>query len=388
MNIKTRKCPVCGNKEVDILYRQKFAAMEGISFLNKYDVVCCQQCGFLYADGIPSQVEFNEYYTNASKYEKPRVVDHVHNQEKYDKTFLFSEQALERIGEKQENKSIVDVGCSTGDYLLYLKAKGYENLCGIDPSEQCVEYMKEQGINATCNTLDQISGEDKYDIVRFSEVMEHIVDLNNSVEKLKLLMKPSGVLYVSMPYVEGFVKTDNAPYQEFSVEHINYFTLNSLKNLMTRHGLHLLDYCVTVTKAYSDLEALFVLGETENVEASDGKAYMLEYISKCEKIEKKITNTIHELAKKNIPLIVWGVGTFTQHQLECGELGKCNIKLFVDGNEHYQGKIYRGIPIQSPKTIVTNETILIASFHAQKAIEKEIREERKLNNPIVKLFDV
>ena len=37
--------------------------------IDGYDLVVCAACGTAFADGIPSQEEFDEYYRELSKYE-------------------------------------------------------------------------------------------------------------------------------------------------------------------------------------------------------------------------------------------------------------------------------------------------------------------------------
>ena len=67
--IAHRACPVCGNAEPTVLFRQDFAAVEMATPVTGYDVAVCQSCGAGYADGIPDQRAFDRYYRNMSKYE-------------------------------------------------------------------------------------------------------------------------------------------------------------------------------------------------------------------------------------------------------------------------------------------------------------------------------
>src|SRR5438045_2418497 len=66
---RKRPCPVCGSLESTQLFRQSFQEVSAVSFLNGYDVVICGQCGLGFADGIPAQDVFDQYYQENSKYE-------------------------------------------------------------------------------------------------------------------------------------------------------------------------------------------------------------------------------------------------------------------------------------------------------------------------------
>ena len=51
-----------------------------------------------------------------------------------------------------------------------------------------------------------------------------------------LALADNGLLYVDVPDVMQFGRTADAPFQEFSIEHVNYFSAKSLSNLMRAHG--------------------------------------------------------------------------------------------------------------------------------------------------------
>ena len=102
---------------------------------------------------------------------------------------------------------------------------------------ECINYLNKLGyINAYQATIDDLNNTSKrYDFIRLNTILEHIVELNGTIKNLKTLLNPSGYLYISVPNVMKFKDCKNAPFQEFSVEHINYFSINSLTNLMKRH---------------------------------------------------------------------------------------------------------------------------------------------------------
>ncbi|GAG55667.1 unnamed protein product [marine sediment metagenome] len=48
-----RNCPICSCSEKNLLFEQNFNN-KVISLMENYDVVLCKNCGFVYADNIPS----------------------------------------------------------------------------------------------------------------------------------------------------------------------------------------------------------------------------------------------------------------------------------------------------------------------------------------------
>ena len=63
---RPRGCPVCGSQAKEMLFRQQFAPVGPVA---GYAVVVCEQCGFAFADGIPSRAGFERCYRELSKYE-------------------------------------------------------------------------------------------------------------------------------------------------------------------------------------------------------------------------------------------------------------------------------------------------------------------------------
>ena len=64
-----RTCAVCGQQNKEPLFQQRFSNLSNGSLLSGYDVVACRECGFCFADHIPAQEAFDEYYEKMSKYE-------------------------------------------------------------------------------------------------------------------------------------------------------------------------------------------------------------------------------------------------------------------------------------------------------------------------------
>src|SRR6478735_8813677 len=124
-----RGCPICAATESSSLFYQRFEAIEGVSVIAGYDVVTCSHCGFAYADGIPDQARFDEYYRDVSKSE-------------YDSARMdvIAEVVAPLI--PNETARILDVGCASGRLLYLLARRGYHNVTGLDPSPGCVQTAR------------------------------------------------------------------------------------------------------------------------------------------------------------------------------------------------------------------------------------------------------
>jgi len=372
--ISKRKCPVCGNTEVKLMFTQEFAKIEGISFLSGYDVISCKKCNFVYASNIPEQAVFDEYYINANKYE--------HEIEQSDTITGKYEHIIKEIVHFEQNKTtpIVDIGCARSEILRSLQNLGFSNLTGIDPSVKNVEYLKNKGINGIHATIKTIDTAKQYKTVLFLAVLEHIQDLHQTLETLYAITAVNGMVIISVPDM-SVPASGEFPYQEFSREHINFFTEISLSNLMIKHGFHL----VFLKKERGELVGFF-RKESETVQKdTDGELKIQNYINQSKKCEDAIYANLQQYS--NTPVIIWGLGTFTQRLLVKNVFK--NITAMVDSNPQYAGKKYNDIDIIQPSELKKyKEPVLLAvSPRYIEAIEHTIKDEMKLENKIIKIHN-
>lgn len=389
-----RPCPICESSDNQLLFKQTFSALEN-NLLNSYEIVVCNKCGFCFSDKIPNQEVFDLYYKEMSKYEKP---DNDISESKYD--IRRFEQVVEYLNRNISNKNscIVEIGCSTGLLLSLLEKGGFNNLLGIDPSPTCAATVKKKyEIPALCGTITDLSSieNESVDLVILVGVLEHIRELDSALEEIIKVLKPDGKICIVVPDASQYLNGNDAPFQEFSVEHINFFGPGSLSNLMFRQNFSKIVIEQQVFEVnYNTLTPVIFsifrknLGENK-IYKYDGEtvANFKEYINVCHTRENYIQDKIKVINKHNEPLIIWGTGAQTLRLLANSDLSESNIIAFVDSNPKYQGKKLKGISIISPEEIKgMKETILISTRAYQHEIEHQIKTELKLMNKVIKLY--
>ena len=386
-----RDCPICSCPEKTFLYKQNFNNT-AISLIDNYDVVVCMNCGFVYAENIPSQASFNNYYELMSKYEfnyKDGIVSNDYI-DYFTKVVKFT---IPHINDK--NAKILDIGCSTGALLSIFKSNGYSNLLGVDPSPSCVRATKKlYNIKAIVNNISNFNTNEKFDLIILSAVLEHLVDLDSSMQKIWSLLKNQGLLFIEVPDAERFDSYISAPFQQFSIEHTNYFSQYSIKNLLSRFSFKIIKmHRGEATLNLTTDPDIFILSrktDEDDFQIRDDicELNIRNYINQCSKVSLDLRKIIrNKLLNKN-KIIVWGVGTHTQRLIGSG-LDLSKILFFVDSNEKYIGKKLKGIEIKSPGDIQEEVIpILISTYSYQEEITDQIREVLKLNNEIITLYSM
>ncbi|MES1223139.1 MAG: class I SAM-dependent methyltransferase, partial [Bacteroidota bacterium] len=238
--MEKRICPICSSKENELLFHQSFSDFSDITLLSSYDVVACSECGFCYSDKIPQQKVFDVYYRELSKYESKsdELYESPYDRNRFSIMVNYLKSFLDNPG-----LHIAEVGCATGFLLSLIKKEGYSNLTGIDPSPGCTAAAKKHyDIKVLTNTISNIElADNSVDVLILVGVLEHIRDLDDSLEKLWKLLRTGGKFFIVVPDGSQYFNGKDAPFQEFSVEHINFFGPGSLENLMKKNKFSKVD---------------------------------------------------------------------------------------------------------------------------------------------------
>lgn len=154
--------------------------------------------------------------------------------------------------EKYLNKkttSILDIGCGAGTLCLYLANKQYQTL-GVDISQkainQCQMSARALGLQKKARF---VSGNfltkkffQKFDLVIFTEVIEHLENDKLALKKIHSLLNKNGVLILSTP-------SQNAPLYKLGllkkfdreVGHLRRYKMEELTQIIKDQGFKIVD---------------------------------------------------------------------------------------------------------------------------------------------------
>ncbi|GAC1435563.1 MAG: hypothetical protein NVSMB68_07700 [Thermoanaerobaculia bacterium] len=392
-----RDCPICAGDARRVLFHQEFAAVDHATPITGYDVAVCGRCGGSYADGIPEQAAFDRYYREMSEYE---YAQREGAESEYDSRRLALIADLIAPHLASPDVRILDVGCASGRLLANLRDRGFAAVTGLDPSPACAAAAARlYAIDVRTMTLGEIAGTgEQFDAVIMVGVLEHLRELDNAFEHLRALLPPGGLLYVEVPDVTAFADWPNAPYQDFSTEHINFFSPVSLSNLMRRHGFarvfleqnHREQSYRTVMSNVSAVYRQEPVSREPRLEFDAHTATGLaRYLAQCEKDDERLHAAIDAVVDGGRRIVVWGVGTHTSRLMATSRLAEADIAAFVESNARYHGKTLHGRPIVPPAALRGHdEPVLISSRVFQKEIADQIRHGLGCPNELILLYNV
>ncbi len=392
-----RRCPVCGGNRGSFLHRQRFMLPVGHPLTSGYDVVCCGQCGFVYADIAATQTEYDQFYAQHSIYQSDLSSgggETPWDAKRLAETALYIDRFI-----TEKTGRILDVGCANGGLLKAFRQLQYVNLHGIDPSPACVENTRAYGFTATQGCLGRnLSDLGRFDVVCLSHVLEHVLDMDIAVEAVLTLVNPGGMCYVETPDVLRYAPFLKAPFQDFNTEHINHFsTVALVQTFQLRSGWKVVDVGTKeiLSSPGNPFPVCYALLQRDEritvpdcpARMSDLKLAVKDYIDLSNQLLVKIEANLKANLAPQMGFLVWGTGQLCMKLLVETSLSEANILSFVDGNAINWGQALKGISIKSPLDITdTHQPILIASLLNQAQIENDIRQKWKLTNPIIHLL--
>lgn len=350
-----------------------------------YEVVRCSCCGFHYAQQLPDVETFRAYYHSMSKYDAPGSVAPV-DQTRIAATVHFLE------GRIQKSERIADLGCGYGALLGGLKAAGWRQLQGLDPAPNAASSALKmfgvsnihRGLMSEAHTVLDLKS---VDLVCIMCVLEHLPRLREDMVQLLSSLRPGCKVLLEVPAIECFHIADCEPFGEFSLEHIQFFDMNSLSNLMRSLGAYelALELLHLPMVASGDMLGLFEWGGSflpESHFQSSPHDAMGAYIAAS---QSQLAQALQRVPAG--PLIVYGAGSHTARLLaHLDRIPGCEVCGIVDSNPNLEGKRMGRWTVRSPASILETPQIpiLVSSFRAQEAIASQLRQFAP--NPLVRLY--
>lgn len=221
------QCPVCSSTERKVVFRRF-----------EINIVQCNKCTCGYAEKFP--VDTADIYSNAD-YLPIAQSDYLDNVD-YRKQ-RFGTERLELIAEYFDNPSsksrLLDAGCGTGWFLELAKKAGYQVL-GQEQSRGLAEFTaKRLGIKVWDSKLTKIDKKEQFDVITLFDVIEHVPNPEEIIRSIYSHLNERGIAVFFTPNLDsfGFQHLKEHSSLVMPVEHLFYFTPDSLRNIIERVGL-------------------------------------------------------------------------------------------------------------------------------------------------------
>ena len=185
-----------------------------------------------------TQVVYTEGITSASAF-SPALMKHRHEQ---------IEEFLQRFG--LIGKKVLEVGSGDGHVMAIITELG-SHAFGIEPSSKMAEMSAAKGLSIIHGFMTQSNhiSEGPFDAFVSFHVMEHIPDLGDFVRGIRENLVPGGVGMIEVPSLEQILEGNL--FYEFFPDHLNYFTLRTLRLTLEVHGFEVIETRRTLNGAHN-----------------------------------------------------------------------------------------------------------------------------------------
>ncbi len=227
-------CPICNGKHFlpHLKVKDETVTREIFSILK------CANCTFLVTSPQPDESIIGKYYESNSYISHAKssaqILDKIY--------FLARKLALRnkrQLIEKYTDKgSILDFGCGTGSFLNYMKLHNWHSM-GIEPSDKARKITEELGINVKKNLANL--PEQKFNVITLWHVLEHIHELNTTLDSLTHILAQNGTIFIAVPNHKSYDSIHyNSKWAAYDVpRHLWHFNQNNISDLAANHNLEI-----------------------------------------------------------------------------------------------------------------------------------------------------
>lgn len=191
------------------------------------EIFKCPVCGHMQ---IPYLLD-SDYYKN---------YDEVSGFQQYGFGLNKIEEKLIKLRKfSNQNGKILEIGSGAG-YSLEIASKYFESAIGVDPSEKECEIARNKGLSVICDIFDKsLILNEKIIAMSTFQTLEHVENLKEIVQHAYDVLEEEGVAIINVPNGEQIMR--NELYHQILLEHINYFTPQSLITLVENVGFEVID---------------------------------------------------------------------------------------------------------------------------------------------------
>ena len=202
------------------------------------------------------------------------------------KTYTISKKVKLINGFVLSKKSVLDIGCGTGDFLVVCQNNSW-NISGIEPNISA-KTIAESKLNITLKSDISQLKKQTFDVITMWHVLEHVPNLKEYISQLKKLLNPKGTLIIAVPNYKSF---DAKHYGKFWAaydvpRHLWHFSKKSIQLLFKKEKMEVVKilpmkfdsfYVSLLSEKYKTKKSnpikAFSIGLLSNLKAKKTKEY-------------------------------------------------------------------------------------------------------------------
>ena len=213
------RCPLCQSDNLN-----SHLVLDGIR------TASCASCEFMFTQDTLPLADIDQFY-----------IDGYHDRRHMDGQRVnarINVELLRHFCPDLSGKSLLDVGSGYGFFLDRLRHASAKRLAGIELSQAQRKYAVEELRLETLGQLDDLTGNDQFDVITIFEVIEHIPTPPEFIQKVCQHLKVGGSLIVGTDnFTSDVVKVLGEGFPKWIPhEHVSFFTPATLEEMLAKAG--------------------------------------------------------------------------------------------------------------------------------------------------------
>lgn len=221
MNVAAREfsarnqCPLCRSGDL-----KDHMALDGIR------TATCAACEFTFSRDTLQFSEIDRFY-----------VDGYHDRRHMDGQRVnatINVELLRHFRPDLSGVALLDIGSGYGFFLDKLRDSGARRIVGVELSQAQRKYSTEQLHLETLGQMDDLSRADQFDVITVFEVIEHIPEPREFVQRAIEHLKPGGSLIIGTDnFTSDVVRVLGQQFPKWIPhEHVSFFNSVTLKGML------------------------------------------------------------------------------------------------------------------------------------------------------------
>jgi NDP-4-keto-2,6-dideoxyhexose 3-C-methyltransferase len=303
----------------------------------------------------------------------------------------------EKLAELKDKDIIVDIGCNDGTLLRFYKNRNLVRV-GFEPATNLIKEAK-VGTSKIVNNFFNYDdfkkefGNKKAKIITAISMFYDLEDPNKFLDDITNILDFSGVFIIQQNYIVSMLE-QNA-FDNICHEHLEYYSLFSLENLLKIHNLEVFDielnninggsfrtyirFRGSSVKSFPGAEdRVKKIRENESRLGLHNKKIYQEFASRVNDIKEKLTNSIKTEIEKGKKIYIYGASTRGNVTLQFCGIDNKMITAATDKNPEKWGKKIVGsmvpiIPIEQYRKD-RPDYLLVLPWHFFEEIKEQEKE--------------
>src|SRR5690606_6629 len=196
---KLANCPLCKSEQFI-----NFMVVKDHSISKESFSICkCSRCSFLFTNPRPTIESIEQYYRSENYIShKDKTTNLTNLIYKIVRKFTLKTK-VKWLNENTNTRGrLLDFGCGTGKFIRFAEKDGWEAV-GVEPNQAAASLASKPGLKVF-NTLSELEGEKKFDAITLFHVLEHVHDLNHTLDFLLSKLKKRGTLFIAVPNFDSY----------------------------------------------------------------------------------------------------------------------------------------------------------------------------------------